>query len=127
MMNSKRAQPRHNVLKDSSPEDKKSERALSIRSGRSNTSQKSLGKTRNINSRKTYNVFPNHSQLSNLNNSNSKKKLSNKKSSIYDSDTESSRLRRMANNRSSPYRQSAAVNTNRSKRPNNQRSRSKSR
>ena len=36
------------------------------------------------------------------------KKYSNKKSSVYDSDTESSRMRRMNNNRSSPFRQGVA-------------------
>jgi hypothetical protein len=33
------------------------------------------------------------------------KKYSNKKSSVYDSDTESSRMRKLNNGRSSPYRQ----------------------
>ena len=84
-----------------------------------------------MNTRKTYNNFPSKSQLSNLNNSNlnksnSKRNLSNRKSSVMDSDTESSRMRRMANSRSSPYRQSTTVNNVKNKKPNNQRSRSKS-
>jgi hypothetical protein len=63
-----------------------------------------LTKTRNIN-RKTYGAYG--QQQSHLTSSNSKKQLSNKKPSIYDSDTESSRMRRIANGRSSPYRQMA--------------------
>ena len=35
-------------------------------------------------------------------------KYSNKKSSVYDSDTESSRMRRLNNGRSSPFRQGAS-------------------
>ena len=46
-------------------------------------------------------------QNSHLTSSNSKKQLSNKKPSIYDSDTQSFRMRRMANGRNSPYRQTA--------------------
>lgn len=126
MMASKRSNQKKSVsnLRESSPEDKKSEKSLSVKSGRSNTSQKSLSKTRNIN-RKTYNVFGN--QNSNIHNSNSKKQLSNRKSSIYDSDTESSRLRKMANGRSSPYRQTTNANNKKNQpKPANQRSRSKS-
>ena len=85
-MANKKTQPRH-TYHNNSPDDRKSEKALSIKSGRSNTSQKSLSKTRNMNNRKTYNALSNHSQLSNLNTSNSKRKMSNKKSSVYDSDT----------------------------------------
>lgn len=126
MMVSKRSNQRKSIsnLRESSPEDKKSEKSISVKSGRSNNSQKSLTKTRNIN-RKTYNVFGN--QNSNINNSNSKKQLSNRKSSIYDSDTESSRLRKMANGRSSPYRQTNNANSKKNQpKPSNPRSRSKS-
>ena len=126
MMVSKRSNQRKSIsnLRESSPEDKKSEKSISVKSGRSNNSQKSLTKTRNIN-RKTYNVFGN--QNSNINNSNSKKQLSNRKSSIYDSDTESSRLRKMANGRSSPYRQNNNANSKKNQpKPSNPRSRSKS-
>ena len=126
-----------NTFRDSSPDDKRSEKSLSVRSGRSNASQKSLSKTRNIN-RKTYGALGQNSFLNNsnsrlnssnprLNNSNTKKPLSRKRSSVMDSDTESSRLRRMANGRSSPYRQPVQISNNKSKRPNNERSRSKSR
>lgn len=92
-------------LRDNSSSDKNSERSLSVKSGRSNTSQKSLTKTRNIINRKNYGTYG--QQQSHLTSSNSKKQLSNKKPSIYDSDTESSRMRRMANGngRNSPYRQ----------------------
>ena len=124
MIKSKRNNPRNTTYRDSSPDDKKSEKSLSVKSGRSNTSQKSLNKTRNINNK---NIVSNYGQFSHMNTSNSKKLSNKKKTSVFDSDTESSRLRRMANSRSSPYRQSAAVNTNKSKRPANQRSRSKSR
>jgi hypothetical protein len=71
-------------LKENSPDDKRSEKSLSVKSGRSNTSQKSLSKTRNIN-RKTYNTFG--QVQSNINTSNSKRQPSNRRSSIYDSDT----------------------------------------
>lgn len=89
-------------LRDNSSSDKNSERSLSVKSGRSNTSQKSLTKTKNLN-RKVYGTYG--QQQSHLTSSNSRKQLSNKKPSIYDSDTESSRMRRMANGRNSPYRQ----------------------
>ena len=92
-----------------------------MKSGRSNSSQKRLTKTRNIN-RKTYNYAQ---QPSNIKNSNSKRPSDKKQSSIYDSDTESSRMRRMANGRSSPYRQTAPSNKKVSKVV-NQRNRSKS-
>lgn len=110
-------------LRESSPDDRKSERSVSVKSGRSNTSQKNQSKGKVVN-RKTYNVFgqnPSH-----LAHSNSKKQLSNRKSSIYDSDTESSRMRKMANGRSSPYRQTAPINNKQNAKPTTQRSRNKS-
>ena len=109
MMSRKKIQPKMTNYRDSSPDDKKSERSLSVKSGRSNNSQRSNNKGQNI-TRKTHNVFSNYGQSSHLNKSNSKKIVSNKKSSIYDSDTESSRMRRMANSRSSPYRQPITTN-----------------
>ena len=122
---------------DSSPDDRKSEKALSIKSGRSNTSQKSNSKLRNNNAlgRKTYNNLGQYSNISNLNNSRSKlntskskrQPVSGRKSSIYDSDTESSRMRKLNNGRSSPFRQTSNRNTKPTQRPTNQRSRSKSR
>ena len=111
--------------RDSSPDDKKSEKSLSVKSGRSNNSQRSNNKSKNV-TRKNQNVFSTYGQYSHLNKSNSKKIISNKKSSIYDSDTESSRMRRIANSRSSPYRQPIILN-NKTKKVNNERSRSRSR
>lgn len=132
MMSNKKVKPRNTVqnYRDSSPEDKRSEKSFSVKSGKSNNSQKSLSKTRNLN-RKNFNTF---GQPLHFNNSNSKRLQSGRKSSVMDSDTESSRMRRMANNRSSPYRQSAAVsnknknpvNINNKKVTTNQRSRSRS-
>ena len=116
-MSRKKIQPKMTNYRDSSPDDKKSERSLSVKSGRSNNSQRSNNKGQNIN-RKTHNVFSNYGQNSHLNKSNSKKIVSNKKSSIYDSDTESSRMRRMANSRSSPYRQPITTNNKVKKAPN---------
>ena len=103
-------------LRDNSPDSKRSEKSLSVKSGRSNTSQKSLTNTRNIN-KKTYNTFG--KVQSNINTSNSKKQPSKRKSSIYDSDTESSRMRKMATGRSSPYRQTTNVNKKNPQRPTN--------
>lgn len=103
-------------VKENSPDDKRSEKSLSVKSGRSNTSQKSLGKTRNIN-RKTYNTFG--QVQSNLNTSNSKKQPSKRKSSLYDSDTESSRMRKMATGRNSPYRQTNNASKKNTQRPTN--------
>ena len=91
MISKKKVNPRASakVYHDSSPDDRRSEKALSVKSGRSNTSQKSLSKTRNIN-RATHNTmrgqYGQNSQYSNLNNSNSKR-ITYKKSSVYDSDT----------------------------------------
>lgn len=82
--NKKVNQKHYSNLRDNSSSDKNSERSLSVKSGRSNNSQKSLGKTRNIN-RKTYNTYL--QQQSHLTSSNSKKQLSSKKQTIYDSDT----------------------------------------
>ena len=89
--------------RSSSPESEKSERSLSVRSGRSRTSLKSGQKNNSqLVNKKTYGA-----------NSSLKKSLtkSNKRPSVYDSDTESSKIRRMNNGRSSPYRQGTSTVT----------------
>ena len=89
--------------RSSSPESERSERSLSVRSGRSRTSVKSG--TRNnsqLYSKKNYGT------TSNLKKSQNK---SNRRPSVYDSDTESSKMRRMTNGRSSPYRQGSSTVT----------------
>lgn len=70
---------------------------MSIKSGKSGKSNKSG------NSKKNFNLNKN-SKNSTIN----YKKYSNKKSSVYDSDTESSRMRRLNNGRNSPFRQGAS-------------------
>lgn len=91
MINNKRTIHRNvvNTFRDSFADDRRSEKSISVKSGRSNISQKSLNKTRNIN-KKTYNALGQNSFLNNSNsriNSNSKKQPSRKKTSVYDSDT----------------------------------------
>lgn len=109
-----------NLSPDSRNGDKESVKSgKSNQSNKSNKSNKSIGKgktTQNVShiSKKTY-------VMSNINqNPNSKRQLSNRKSSLYDSDTESSRMRKMNNGRSSPFRQSTATNNQKKTvRPNN--------
>lgn len=73
--------------RESSPDDRKSEKSLSVRSGRSNTSQKSLNKTRNVN-RKSYNTIGQNSFINNNSKlKNYSKKVTPRKKSVVDSDT----------------------------------------
>lgn len=94
---------------------------MSVKSGRSNKSGKSNTSKKNITS-----LIKNSKINSNTNLN--YKKYSNKKSSVYDSDTESSRMRRMNNARNSPFRQ-GTTNPNQNKKSikHQERSRSKSR
>lgn len=73
---------------------------MSIKSGRSQKSGKSNNSKKNYSNLQSTNKFTNANQ--------NYKKYSNKKSSVYDSDTESSRMRRLNNGRSSPYRQGSS-------------------
>jgi hypothetical protein len=75
---------------------------LSVKSGRSNKSGKSNTSKKNISS-----IIKGMQTSNNV----SYKKYSAKKISVYDSDTESSRMRRLNNGRSSPFRQ-GTVNAN---------------
>lgn len=79
----------------------RSEKDLSVKSGRSNKSGKSNTSKKNISS-----IIK--GMQSTNNNNISYKKYSSKKISVYDSDTESSRMRRLNNARSSPFRQGTA-------------------
>ncbi len=106
---------REDRLNEISPQSKSEDKEMSIKSGKSNKSG---------NSKKNLNPFNKNSKNSNIN----YKKYSNKKSSVYDSDTESSRMRRLNNGRNSPFRQGASnvVNKKKNTKMNHERSRSKS-
>lgn len=95
---------------------------MSIKSGKSNRSNKS-GKS--LTKGKT--TQPNKQIYGTHNNYNLKRVSNHQKSSVYDSDTQSSRMRKMNNGRASPYRQGITTNNSQKKTPRkNDRSRSKS-